>query len=107
MENKQLSLEDKVKPYLILAKVFDKQNKGELRNLILVQMLKQVKFKDMNVYSMKIDSIPKEMFIDFEEDSESKTLPLSTLIKDLNVKSIEEIKKQLEKAEKELNNGKQ
>ena len=48
MENKQLSLEDRLKPYLILAKVLDRQDKKELVTLILNQMLKQVKFKDLN-----------------------------------------------------------
>ena len=122
MENKQLSLEDKVKPYLLLAKTIDfqifnekdekrKEKRKELLITILFQLLKQVKFKDLHdkdYYDLTTAIDEKFVIPDFSEyeKENSTTIPLSTLIDKLRINSLSEIKEQLEKTEKELNNGK-
>lgn len=103
MENKQLSLEDRLKPYLILAKVLDRQDKKELVTLILNQMLKQVKFKDLNSNFFLMEGFPQEMLKEDEIEKESVNLSFTKLTDIIRLESIEDIKQQLEKAEKELN----
>lgn len=90
MENKQLSLEDKIKPYLILAKVLDKQKRdSELIGVIFQQMLNQVKFQDLG-----------SDIIEGEVQEESSPIPLSHLVEKINMSSLETIKETLEEAEK-------
>ena len=113
MENKQLSLEDKIKPYLILAKACQYrlfQNKDErienLLNAILRQMLIQVSYKD--VIKEEDYTFPEVLGLekpDFElldkQIMESTKLPMSNLIDIIKLDSLQDIKNVLEKAEKE------
>jgi len=128
MENKELTIEDKLKPYLILAKSMQyqivfckKQNpdadiseKERLIGLIMFQGLKQIKYRDLNInlkdYYDLSSEIYKELempdFDKYDEEIQNiKTLPLYNLINTLNDEGMAKVKEQLEKAEKEY--GKQ
>lgn len=121
MENTQLSVYDRIKPYLILAKVTDYrritaktedekfQNEEWLR-VILTTMLHSVSFNDIakvnnEDYFDYFNSITQELKgIDLNEMDkivESERIPMSKLVEKLNLNTLGQIKEQLEKAENE------
>lgn len=121
MENKQLSLEDKVKPYLILAKAlqaqivgikkvnpdYDVLDKEKLISLTLNQMLLQVKYKDLDIEKYYDSDFMREIGFNlpqFEElDNEITStirLPISNLIDTLRINTLEKVKQELENGRK-------
>lgn len=122
MENKKLSLEDRIKPYLIFAKALQHQvfqmkqrnpeedvlAKEELINIVLNQMLKQVKYKDIikEDYFDLASTIDKEFgmsyFEEFDKEIDSQKLSLSTLIGSIKIKSLDEMKSILKDVENKL-----
>jgi hypothetical protein len=120
--NKKLSLEDKIKPYLVLAKAFEFQayvikNKNNekdlqeverierlenLKNLILNQMMFQFTTDDLitegNLSSF-LDNPPE--LVEFNKRLETKEkLPLNDLINTLKIDTFKSIKQKLKEAEK-------
>jgi len=116
MNTTEISLEDKIKPYLILAKAFQTQitrikkldpilNKERLetlehlKDLVLNQMLFQVKYDDLVINDYINLGIMLEVGCDItnlkELDSEIPTriLPLSNLIDALRINDLGETKK--------------
>lgn len=77
--NKELSLEEIAKPYLILAKVAQKQGKTDLKSIILDRMIESM-----------------------SSTQEVELIPMSKLVGILNLNSVKEIKEEIEKAEKEI-----
>lgn len=117
--NKKLSLEDKIKPYLVLAKAFEFQayvlkNKNNekdlqeverlenLKNLILNQMMFQFTTDDLitegNLSSF-LDNPPE--LVEFNKRLETKEkLPLSDLINTLKIDTFKSIAQKLKDLEK-------
>ena len=102
MENKKLSLEDKVKPYLLLAKTIEAQMKSlqknnsnydvsernEKINTILRQMLLKVNLKDLGADHNNFLKSFDFAFLDFEtEETETEKLPLSNLTEIIKIKN--------------------
>lgn len=79
--NKELSLEEIAKPYLILAEVAQKQGKTDLKSIILDRMIESM-----------------------SSAQEVELIPMSKLVEIIKLNSLAEIKEQLEKVEKEVNN---
>jgi len=121
MENKQLSLEDKVKPYLILANAFKyqilglkKNNSNDferierlnlLKDLVLNQMLNQITRKELVQNYFFLEGFPFENYKEeIEELDKVESLPMSKLVEIMKLNSLSEIKEQLDKVEKDLNN---
>lgn len=116
-----MTLEDKIKPYLILTKSFqyrifvlkskevvdneEIERLDKLKDLILNQMLFQIEPSDLNVLTFN-NIFGMDLNVPISKKLEEKEkMSVSDLVKLTLTKDLEEIKQKLEQAEKEYNAG--
>lgn len=113
---KELSLEDKIKPYLIFGKGIQRDihlikknqpernvsDKKELLLSIFERLLVQVTSKDLKIPGYVFNSIEQQEHLEqLDKEIELSCLPMSKLVEISKLSSTKDIKETIEKAEKE------